>query len=224
MIDKPKYDSVLVIDDHKMVANGIKLILSGLFEKFYMAFDGDSGLSLAKQNQPGLVIIDYQLPDITGEFVARELKYKFPKTKVLAYSFSYASETILKMLQSGVDGYIIKSEDDDEFLKCIHVIMSGKNYFCKQARNLIITRFSDVNDDDSLKHLIANNKFSGKEIKLIRLLTKQMNTKQISSHLNLSERTVEQYRSNINKRVGAKNVAGIIKFALQNGIVTIDDL
>ena len=72
--------------------------------------------------------------------------------------------------------------------------------------------------------MIANTRFSGKEIELMRLLCKQLTTKEISSHIHLSERTVEQYRSNIIRKIGGKNLAGVIKFALQNGIVNLDEL
>lgn len=222
--NRSKYNSVLVIDDHKMVVNGIKLIIGDLFEQFYMAFDGAAGMSLALQKHPDLVIIDYALPDTSGDFFVRELKFKQPQTKILAYSFSYAAETAIKMLQAGANGYVVKTEDDEEFIKGIHLIINGRDYFCKQSRNHIVNRFVDVNDEGSISHLIANTKLSGLEINLIRLLSKQMNSKQISGHLNLSVRTVEQYRSIINRRIGAKNVAGVIKFALQNGIITIDDL
>lgn len=219
-----KYNQVLVIDDHKMVANGIKLVIGGLFQQFLMAHDGASGMSLALQHFPDLVIIDYTLPDTTGDLLVRELKFKLPNTRVLAYSFSYSPEAILRMLQAGVNGYVIKKEDDEEFVRSVDILMEGKEYFCKEARNHIINRFSDANDDLAMKHLIANTKFSGKELELIRLLCRQQTAKEIGKHLFLSERTVEQYRNNISKRIGAKNLAGIIKFALKNGIVQLDDL
>ncbi len=218
------YKSVLVIDDHKMVANGIKLLIGSMFEQFYMAHDGASGISLAIQHFPQLVIVDYTLPDTTGDLLVRELKYKIPSLKILAYSFSYAPEAIIKMLQSGVNGYVIKKEDDEEFNRAVRYLMEGKDYFCKEARIHIVNRFAGIESDYSVKYLIANTKFSGKEIELIKLLCKQMTTKEISGYLHLSERTVEQYRSNIIRRIEAKNLAGVIKFALQNGIIQLDEL
>jgi DNA-binding NarL/FixJ family response regulator len=221
---QPMYSSILVIDDHKMVANGIKLLVGSLFENFYMAHDGANGMSKALQHFPPLIIVDFFLPDITGDLLVRELKYKIPSAKILAYSFSYSPEAIIKMLQSGINGYVIKKEDDDEFIKAIHQLMEGRDYFCKEARIHIVNRFSSSDDDYMSNHLIANTKFSGKELELIRLLCKQMNTKEISKYLYLSERTVEQYRSNIIRRIGGKNLAGVIKFALQNGIIQLDEL
>lgn len=224
MSSNKKYKSVLVIDDHKMVVNGIKLMAGDFFEHFYIAHNAGNGMSEALQHFPQLIIVDYSLPDITGDLLVRELRYKIPNAKILAYTFTYSPEPIVKMLQAGVNGYVIKTEDDEEFVQAIHLLMEGKSYFCKIARSHIVSRFSDEDDDHSMKHLIANTTFSRKEIELIKLLCKQMNTKEISGHLNLSARTIEQYRSNIIRRIGAKNVVGVIKFALQNAIIQMDEL
>jgi DNA-binding NarL/FixJ family response regulator len=181
-------------------------------------------MSKALQHFPQLAIVDFSLPDTTGDFLARELKYKIPSIKILAYTFSYSPDAIVKMLQSGVNGYIIKKEDDEEFRRAVHLLMEGREAFCKEARTHIVNRFSGADDDYSIKHIIANTRFSGKEIELIRLLCKQLTTKEISRHIHLSERTVEQYRSNIIRKIHGKNLAGVIKFALQNGIVNLEEL
>ncbi|MCF3108990.1 response regulator transcription factor [Niabella sp. CC-SYL272] len=218
------YKSILVIDDHKMVANGIKLIAGRLFESFYMAHSGASGMSQALQNFPELIIVDFYLPDIPGDSLVRQLKEKLPSARIMAYSFSYSPDIIIKMLKAGIDGYIIKREDDEEFIKAIHMLMRGRDYFCKEARAHIVNRFSTATDDFTVKHLIGNTKFSGKELELIRLLCKQMTTKEIGHYLSLSERTIEQYRSNIMRKLNAKTLAGVIKFAIQNGVVMLDEL
>lgn len=217
------YKSVLVIDDHKMIANGIKLIIGHKFEHFLSAQDGATGISLAIQHFPQLIILDHSLPDTNGPILARELRYRVPQSKILAYTYTYSQETILNFLQSGVNGYVIKKEDDDEFIKAVNRLLEGKDYFCKEARTHIVKRFS-TSEERIKKHIIDNISFSSKEIDLIKLLCKQMTTKEIGFNLNLSERTVEQYRSNISRRIGAKNIAGIIKFALQNAIIDLDEL
>ncbi|HTG55944.1 MAG TPA: response regulator transcription factor [Niabella sp.] len=219
-----KYHSVLVIDDHKMITNGIKLIIGSLFEHFYVAHDGASARNKAVLYAPELIITDFFLPDTHGDTLVRQLKYNNPSTKILAYSFSYTPDTIIKMLKSGVNGYVIKKEDDEEFINAIHLLMQDRDYFCKEARLHIVNRFTTSTDDYAIKHIIANIQFSGKELEMIRLLCKQMSSKEISSYLHLSERTVEQYRSNVMRKVKAKNLAGVIKFAIQNGVMMLEDL
>ncbi len=221
-MNKPPYQSVLVVDDHKMIINGIRITIGHLFDDFYEAYNGSTGIELALQHHPQLVIMDYQLPDATGNMIVKEIKYRCPNSRVLAYTFNFDEDAILKMFSAGVNGYVLKSEDDAEFLRAIEYILDGRDYFCKEARNHIINRIAF--QDDNTRLIVANMEFSQKEIEIIRLTCYQKTAREISEQVFLSERTVEQYRSNINKRIGARNLVGVIKFALKNGIIRIEEL
>lgn len=214
--------SVLVIDDHQMIINGIKLLIGSRFRQFYQANDAATGIQLAVGHQPQLVIVDQTLPDSSGDAVVREIKYRCPSTRILAYSFNSNAATILKLFEAGVHGYLIKSEDDAEFERAVMTLLDGKDYFCKEARAHIINRIFP--DEERPALVIANTGFSAKEVEIIRLICRQMTAREISKEVFLSERTVEQYRSNITRRIGARNVAGVIRFALQHGIITLEDL
>ena len=216
------YQSILSIDDHKLLVSGMQLLTADLFQNFHAAYDGNTGVKLALLHQPDLIITDYMLPDTTGDLIVRELKYKLPKAKIIAYTFNANAESIKKMFGAGVNGYVIKSEDDDELLRAIEFVLSGKDYFCKEARNYIINHVSQ--HDDHPKFIVGDHEFTDKEIEIIKLICKQKTAKEICGLVYLSERTVEQYRSNITKRIGAQNMGGIIKFALKNGILGIEDL
>jgi DNA-binding NarL/FixJ family response regulator len=216
------YHSLLVIDDHHMIVNGIKLLIGDRFRSFYHANDGSTGVGLAIEHQPQLVIVDQMLPDSTGDSVVREVKYHCSQTRILAYSFNNNAAAIIKLFEAGVHGYVIKSEDDAEFERAVTSLLEGKDYFCKEARAHIINRIFPEEDRPGL--VIANTGFSAKELEIIRLICRQMTAREISKEVFLSERTVEQYRSNITRRIGAKNVAGVIRFALQHGIISLEDL
>jgi DNA-binding NarL/FixJ family response regulator len=218
----PPYHSLLVIDDHNMIVNGIRLLIGDRFSVFYHANDGAGGIRLALEHQPQLVIVDQGLPDHSGDAVAREIKYRCPTTRILAYSFNVNAAAILKMFEAGVHGYVVKSQNDAEFEKAVTSLLEGKEYFCKEARTHIINRIFPEEDRPGL--VIANTGFSAKEIEIIRLLCRQKTAREISREVYLSERTVEQYRSNITRRIGAKNIAGVIRFALQHGIISLEDL
>ncbi|MBS1602698.1 MAG: response regulator transcription factor [Bacteroidetes bacterium] len=217
-----KYHSLLVIDDHNMIINGIRLLVGEQFRAFYQANDGAAGIALAMEHQPQLVIVDQVLPDRSGDSIVKEVKYHCPRTRILAYSFNGYPAAVLKMFEAGVNGYVIKSEDDTEFNKAVEFLLEGKDYFCKEARNHIIHRVFP--EEEHARLIVANTGFSAREIEIIRLVCQQKTARQISEIVYLSERTVEQYRSNISRRIGAKNVAGIIRFALQNGIIDLRDL
>ena len=217
-----QYGSLLAIDDHNMIVNGIRLLVGDRFREFWQANTGAAGLALALQNQPQLVIVDYVLPDGTGDAIVKEIKYRCPSTRILAYSFNGYSAAVLKMFGAGVHGYLIKSEDDEEFIHAVGTVLEGKEYFCREARNHIIHRVFPEEEHPRL--IVANTGFSTKEIEIIRLICQQKTAREISNQVFLSERTVEQYRSNISKRIGARNIAGIIRFALQNHIIDLADL
>ena len=216
------YDSILVIDDHNMIVNGIRLLIGQRFGQFLHANTGAAGTSLAVKHQPSLVIVDVVLPDLSGDAIVREIKYRNPGTRILAYSFNAYSAAVLKMFNAGVHGYLVKSEDDAEFVKAVTTLLDGKEYFCREARIHIIHRVFPEEEHPRL--IVANTGFSTKEIEIIRLVCQQKNAREISDLVFLSERTVEQYRSNITKRIGARNIAGIIRFALQNHIIDLADL
>jgi len=126
------------------------------------------------------------------------------------------------MFGAGVHGYVIKSEKDEEFVHAVGTLLEGKEYFCREARNHIIHRVFPEEEHPRL--IVANTGFSAKEIEIIRLICQQKTAREISTQVYLSERTVEQYRSNISRRIGARNIAGIIRFALQNHIIDLADL
>jgi DNA-binding NarL/FixJ family response regulator len=223
MSEEPqKYHSVLVIDDHNMIINGIRLLIGERFNTFYQANSGTAGIDLALQHQPQLAIVDHVLPDMSGDAVAREIRYRCPNTRILAYSFNTNAAAVLKMFEAGIHGYVVKNEDDTEFNKAIAYLLEGRDYFCKEARMHIINKVSYGEDQTRL--MVANTGFTAKEIEIIRLICRQKTAKEISRQVYLSERTVEQYRSNISRRIGAKNIAGVIRFALRQGIIDLEDL
>src|SRR5258708_40154716 len=129
-----KYHSVLVIDDHNMIINGIRLLIGDQFSGFYEANNGTAGIDLALQHQPQLAIIDHILPDMMGDAVAREIKYRCPNTRILAYSFNTNAATVLKMFEAGIHGYVVKNENDTEVRQAVYYLLEGKGYFCKEAR------------------------------------------------------------------------------------------
>jgi len=131
---RSKYDSVLVIDDHKMVIIGLKLSIGDLFSNFYHTREGGLGITMGKKYQPQLVIVDNQLPDLSGDAVVREIRRYCPHTRILGYSFTMNAGAIRKMYKAGIHGYVDKSEADVELSRAVASLLEGGEYFSKEAR------------------------------------------------------------------------------------------
>jgi len=220
--EQKKFHSVLVIDDHKMIVIGIKLLIMDRFRDFYQAGNGTTGIELAHKHQPDLVIVDNVLPDMSGDMVTREIRYRCPETRILGYSFNMSTASVLTMVEAGLHGYVDKSENDEEFTNAVTALLEGKDYFSEEARHYLIKDPPFGEEHTGL--IAANTGFSIKEIEIIRLICKQKKVKEISRQVQLPEKTVEQCLSNITDRIGARNTAGIIKFAIQQGIIGLEDL
>jgi len=220
--EQKKHYSVLVIDDHKMVVIGIKLLIVDKFRAFYQAGNGAAGIQLARQHQPDLVIVDHVLPDISGDMVAKEIRESCPHTRILGYSFNMNAAAVLKMVDAGIHGYVDKSGTDAEFTRAVTALLEGREYFSKDARQHIIR--GAASGEDHSASITANAGFTSEEIDIIRLIARQKKVRDISREMQLPETIVEQTVAAISRRIGARDTTDIIKFAIQQGIIRLGDL
>lgn len=215
-------NTLLIVDDHKMIVNGLVNLIGDRFETVETAFRGDDAIEKSSLYKPQLVILDYRLPDQLGHQVAREIKNQNRDTKILVYTYNDDAEAVNNMFSANVNGYIIKDDKDEDIVQAVDYILQGKDYFCAVARGHIINTFTLQDNIPAFR--VGELEFSPREIEIIRFTCMQMTAKQIGVKLNLSERTIEQYKSSVNKKIGSKNLVGLIKFALKFGIVKLEDL
>ena len=217
-----KFHSVLVIDDHKMVVIGIKLLIVDKFRDFYQAGNGAAGIELARKHQPDLVIVDNVLPDMSGDMVTKEIRSGCPSTRILGYSFNMNAAAILKMVDAGIHGYVDKSGTDAEFTRAVTFLLEGRDYFSKEALQHVIK--GSASGEDHTELIAANTGFTAREIEIIRLICQQKKLREISRRLELPEKTVDQALTDIIHRIGARDKADVIKFAIQQGIIGLNEL
>lgn len=215
-------NSLLIVDDHKMIINGLISLLSDKFQTIETAFNGKEAVQVAESLQPELVILDYRLPDTYGYLVAKEIKEMNRDIKILAYTYNDDAEAVNNMFSANVNGYVLKDDKDEEVLMALDYIMQGKDYYCPVAKTHILNNYTLSDANPTLK--VGDIEFSPREIEVIRMTCMRMTAKQIGKQIGLSERTVEQYKSSVNKKIGSKNLVGLIKFALKNNIVKLEDI
>ena len=214
---------ILIVDDHKMVREGIRSMLEYQESKFKFfineARDGEEGVEIAGQNQYDIIIMDYQLPEIDGADAARLILEKNPEAKILALSNYNEYMYIDRMIKTGVKGFILKNVSPEELIKAIETILNGGNYFSNDVAVKLLN-FGKDNIDSSKTHLrnsntIAYEDISIREMEVLKLVVEAKSNDEIAEQLSISKRTVESHKQNLFRKTGVKNTNELIRFAVE---------
>ncbi|MCC9061989.1 MULTISPECIES: response regulator [Flavobacterium] len=207
-----KYKMV-VVDDHPIVISGISGLLSDL-ENIEIIEKMQSGVMLldyVENNEVDLVLMDIFLPVITGIDLCKAIKQKFPQVIVIGMSSQSERSLVMKFIQNGGNGYILKSASFDEFKNCINKAIEGEIVFSDEVKIIVSQPLSE--DLDTIPSL------SRREKDIAILLSKGKQTQEIADELFLSFLTVQTHRRNILQKYKTKNVAELITLLLKNNLL-----
>ena len=213
----------MIVDDHKMVRDGIRSMLEFNESKFKFfineAADGEEGVEIAGKNPYDVIIMDYQLPGIDGADAARLILDKNPDAKILALSNYNEYMYIDRMIKTGVKGFVLKNVTPEELIKAIETILNGSNYFSNDVA-IKLLNFENTNPDSFRKHLHSSkakiyDDLSTRELEVLRLIGDAKSNDEIADQLSISKRTVETHKLHLLRKVGVKNTSGLIKFAVE---------
>ncbi|GAB2821129.1 response regulator transcription factor [Ferruginibacter profundus] len=212
--------NVLVIDDHKMVRDGLKLMLQSLNRwmpfKVVDAETAESALVKISKTNFELIIIDYRLPGLSGaEVVYRILRFK-PMAKILVLSSYDELAYIQSMIDAGAKGYVLKSIEPAEMLKAIKTILSGKVYYCSE----VAVKLIDAAGDSTIKIDKAKQLLTRREIEVLRMIAMEMTNEEIAKKLFVAKRTIDSHRQNLIHKLQVKNTVGLVKAAYQLDLIS----
>jgi DNA-binding NarL/FixJ family response regulator len=207
---------IVIADDHAVFRAGLRAYLSKFPDCKVVgeANNGEDLVEMVRSLAPDVVVTDIDMPRKTGIEAAADICKYNPSSRILILSVHATQQHIINMVDAGALGYILKSSDAEEIVEAIRTLQQHKPYFCKVATEKlteIISKQLRVGSKEPI-HL------SGREKEIIRLICEEYTSKAIAYTLNLSKRTVEGHRTRIMDKIGAKSVAGIITFAIENGI------
>lgn len=214
---------VLLVDDHRLILDGLKLLLHPKGCVFFETSNPVDARRIMMQEQPDLAIVDYRLNGDTGDRLVRELRYHSPHTRVLGHSYTSDHAAVMSMIEAGVHGYVQKSDPPEQLLEAVNTVLSGGVYFDELSRNLLITRITEHRVEDQ-GFQVGDTSFNAKELQLIRLIIREMSAREMAKEMFLSERTIEQYKFRIARKMGAKNMIGIVRYAIKHGLLKADEL
>lgn len=209
---------IILADDHELFRDGFKVMIKKQpsVNLVAEAANGEELIRLTQELKPDVVVTDIKMPKMDGIEAAKRLSDQCPAVGIIALSMFDEENLIVEMLEAGARGYLLKNAHKDEIVDAIRTVNTGETYYCNHT-------------SAKLAQLIAKSKFSPaarapkiqlseKELDVIRLICEQMTNKEIASRINLSIRTVEGYRDRIQEKIGAKNMAGIVVYAIRNNI------
>ena len=202
---------VLIADDHNLFREGLVEFLNNLPEitDLYQANNGQEVIELLKKQSIDVVLLDINMPVMDGIATAKSMKKKWPKVKIIMHD---THEYIRQVLDLGVDGYLLKTTSLSELQTAIKTVCEGEKYYGKAVQQSFINSFSKQN-------MVQEVKLTKREKEILTLICEELNTNEIAERLFISNYTVESHRKNLLAKTGAKNVAGLVKFALQNKII-----
>jgi len=219
--------SLLVVDDHPLVIEGVRSLLSGQGE--VQLVGQAQSLSEARAflekhaSDIQVVLLDIRLQDGLGIDLAREIRQRYPHIQVIALTM-YDSEAYLEaIIKAGARGYLLKNTSRDELVKAIKAVLEGRYYFSEGIHDTIGQRLSSEKAVTTAVPVSADTsksiRLTKRERQILELVAKELNNVQIAAQLNLSPRTVHTHRRAIMQKLGVRNTAGLIRQAIELGLL-----
>lgn len=209
ILQRMKKHSVLLVDDHPILLEGMKNLIRDPFEVTHTATSGLAALDYIKSTEFDLLITDYEMPGITGLELVKAARIAQPEIKIIVLSMHDDPAVVKELLRSGVSGYILKKDTYKNLTDALQKVMEGKRFLSDEVAELLI----------NLPEEEERGVLTSREIEILKLITKEFNSRQIAEVLFISERTVETHRKNILKKTGATNLVGLVKYAYANNLV-----
>lgn len=205
---------IFIADDHTMFVEGLKeLLRKNHIIATGTAHHGNEVMSLLNGfgKETDLVIMDINIPGTDGLSLTKLIREKYPLLKVLIVSMYDEPGFIIKALESGAHGYLLKNSGEEELITAITAIIKGEQYIGKQV--------SQVLSSPANKKLLEKIALlTGREIEILKLLVEENSTKQIAGKLFISTHTVETHRKNLLRKLDVKSTIGLVRFAVENNI------
>ena len=209
---------ILIADDHGVVAEGLKQLVEAESDMQVVALvgDGREAVQQARDTQPDVVLMDLSMPELNGADATRAILQRDPKCRVIVLSMYAQREYVRRALKAGAAGYVVKRSAAKEVVEAIRAVHAGQRYLSPRVADVVLEDYTDDKQDDPLARL------SAREREVLQLLAEGRTGAEIAQRLSLSQKTVETYRARLVEKLGIRDLAGLVRFAIQRGLVSLD--
>lgn len=213
---------VLLVDDHKIMRDGIKAIL-GRGDEFRVVGEAENGadaLQFLKRSRPDLVLMDIGLPGLNGVETTAEILRHYPDCKIVILSMYDDENSVVSAIRSGARAFILKKVSDLDLMEALRMVARGGAYLSPQVSDRLLERIQK-GDLESRTAPPALEGLSPRERQVLRLVAQGKTSKEVAVMLDLREQTVRSYRKTMMKKLGVNNVAGLTQLALATGLTQL---
>ena len=209
---------VLLADDHKILRDGLKALLERTAEITVVAEagDGEEAVRKAAETAPHVIVMDLNMPRMSGIEATRLITTADPSVKVVALSMVLDRESVVETLKAGACGYVLKESAADELLDAIREVMTGENYLSSRITTMVLKDYLRTSPNPAAppEHL------SSRELELLQLIANGSNSKEIAFGLGVSIKTIEARRRELMKKLNLCSIAELTKFAIREGLTS----
>jgi DNA-binding NarL/FixJ family response regulator len=210
---------ILVVDDHPVVRKGITSCLARHENLLIVgeAAEGEEALRKARELSPDVILLDIDMPQMSGLAVTEVLRKELPNVKVLILSMHSSSEFVLRIIQAGARGYVLKEANPDDLARAIEGVHAGEVFFSPEVARVALNQFvrRDAEGDDSPRQLTS------REREVLIAIAEGLSNKEIACRLGVGVRTVETHRERIMRKLNIHSVAKLTRYALSKGLVML---
>lgn len=202
---------ICIVDDHPMVIEGIKMLLAHArdLQVSGTASDAYQALEMIRSDPPDVVLVDINLPEISGIDLCHRIKSQFPSVRVLGISTFHERSYITRMMEAGASGYLLKNASQEELEEAIQMVAKGRTYLSMEMMDMLTRQ-----DPKPGIPLLTT-----REKEVLALIADGFTNPEIASKLFISQLTVDSHRKNLLAKFGVKNTAAMVKFALEWGLL-----
>lgn len=211
---------IMLVDDHMMIRQGLRSLIGRQdgMEVIAEAEDGRQAVELAHQLKPDVIIMDISMPNLNGIEAARRILSESPGTRIIALSMHADSEFVVRMLEAGACGYMLKDCAFEELIAAIRTVLSGRSYLSPG----IAAAANGQARAPAAPARAALSALTPREREVLQLIAEGKSTKRVAGDLDLSVKTIETHRHNIMEKLGIHTVAELTKYAIRQGLTDLD--
>jgi two-component system response regulator NreC len=213
--------TLLLVDDHPLIRQGLRHLLEGEqeFKVIGEAGDGLEALILVERLKPNILVVDMMMPGLNGLEVLRQIKHISPDTHTIVLSMQSADAYVIEALKNGAAGYVLKETGPSELVNAVREVTRGNQYLSIKISERLQTSGRKIMDTPS----DAYETLTTREREILQMTAEGQTSQKVGDKLAISPRTVEVHRSNLMNKLGLHNQTELIKFAIKRGIISIDD-